>query len=75
VFSRADKGFLISLRKFLAILFFCVYTWKKRQNQGFVCFIKKKNLIILQTFPYLFIIRKISQQKTLSSQMKIWLGF
>jgi hypothetical protein len=28
-----------------------------------------------QTFLCLFAIRKVGQQKTLSSQMKIWLGF
>jgi hypothetical protein len=48
----------------------------EKETKSRLClFHKKKNLIILQTFPYLFTIRKISQQKTLSSQMKIWLGF
>jgi len=28
-----------------------------------------------QTFLYLFVIRKVGQRKTLSSQRKIWLGF
>jgi len=28
-----------------------------------------------QTFLYLFVIKKIDQRKTLSSQRKIWLGF
>jgi hypothetical protein len=28
-----------------------------------------------QTFPCLFIIRKVGQRKTLSSQRKSWLGF
>ena len=31
--------------------------------------------IIFQTFMCLFIIRKVSQRKTLSSQRKIWLSF
>jgi len=31
--------------------------------------------IIFQTFLCLFVIRKVGQQKTLSSQRKIWLGF
>jgi len=31
--------------------------------------------IIFQTFLCLFAIRKVGQQKTLSSQSKIWLGF
>ena len=31
--------------------------------------------IIFQTFMCLFVIRKVSQQKTLSSQRKIWFGF
>jgi hypothetical protein len=31
--------------------------------------------ITFQTFPCLFIIRKVGQRKTLSSQKKIWLGF
>jgi hypothetical protein len=31
--------------------------------------------ITLQTFLYLFVIRKVGQQKTLSSQRKIWLSF
>jgi hypothetical protein len=30
---------------------------------------------IFQTFLYLFVIRKVGQWKTLSSQRKIWLGF
>ena len=40
-------------------------------------FIIKKLIpeITLQTFLYLFVIRKVGQQKTISSQMKIWLGF
>jgi len=36
-----------------------------------VCFLK----ITFQTFLYLFVIRKVGQQKTLFSQRKIWLGF
>jgi len=31
--------------------------------------------IIFQTFMCLFVIRKVGQQKTLSSQRKIWFGF
>jgi hypothetical protein len=31
--------------------------------------------IIFQTFLCLFVIRKVGQRKTLSSQRKIWLGF
>jgi hypothetical protein len=31
--------------------------------------------ITFQTFPCLFAIRKVGQQKILSSQRKIWLGF
>jgi hypothetical protein len=31
--------------------------------------------ITFQTFLYLFVIRKVSQWKTLSSKKKIWLGF
>jgi hypothetical protein len=31
--------------------------------------------ITFQTFLYLFVIKKVSQWKTLSSKKKIWLGF
>jgi len=31
--------------------------------------------IIFQTFMCLFVIRKVDQRKTLSSQRKIWFGF
>jgi hypothetical protein len=43
---------------------------------GHVCFMESCFLkTTFQTFLCLFAIRKVDQQKTLSSQRKIWLGF
>jgi hypothetical protein len=43
---------------------------------GYVCFPKFTfRETTFQTFLCLFVIRKVSQRKTLSSQRKIWLGF
>jgi hypothetical protein len=43
---------------------------------GRVYFLKSSfREIIFQTFMCLFIIRKVGQRKTLSSQRKIWLSF
>jgi len=43
---------------------------------GYVCFLKTSfQKITFQTFLCLFAIRKVGQQKTLSSQWKIWLDF
>jgi hypothetical protein len=43
---------------------------------GHVCFIESGFLeIIFQTFLCLFVIKKIDQQETLSSQKQIWLWF
>jgi len=45
-------------------------------NKGYVCFVESGFWkITLQTFLCLFVIRKVGQWKTLSSQRKIWLGF
>jgi hypothetical protein len=46
------------------------------EHLGCICFPESGfREITFQTFLYLFIIRKIGQQKTLSGQRKIWLGF
>jgi len=43
---------------------------------GYVCFPKSSfRETTFQNFLCLFAIRKVGQQKTLSSQRKIWLGF
>jgi hypothetical protein len=43
---------------------------------GHVCFIESGFLeIIFQIFLCLFVIKKVDQQETLSSQKQIWLGF
>jgi hypothetical protein len=43
---------------------------------GYVCFPEFTfRETTFQTFLCLFVIRKVSQRKTLSSQRKIWLGF
>jgi len=43
---------------------------------GCVCFLESGfREITFQTFLCLFVIRKVGQRKTLSSQRKIWLGF
>ena len=42
---------------------------------GYVCFLDFTfQKTTFQTFQYLFVIRKVGQRKTLSSQRKIWLG-
>ena len=41
-----------------------------------ICFMENDFLkITFQTFPCLFVIKKVDQRKILSSQRKIWLGF
>jgi len=46
------------------------------RNYGYVCFLESGfRKIIFQTFLCLFAIKKGGQQKTISSQRKIWLGF
>jgi len=49
------------------------------KQRFFIVFIRSWKLVLkkllFKFFLYLFIIRKIGQQKTLSSQRKIWLGF
>jgi hypothetical protein len=46
------------------------------RNYGYVCFLESGfRKTTFQTFLCLFAIKKDGQQKTLSSQRKIWLGF
>jgi hypothetical protein len=45
-------------------------------NEGHVCFPESGfRETTFQTFMCLFVIRKVGQRKTLSSQRKIWFGF
>jgi hypothetical protein len=47
-----------------------------KPNLGYVCFLESDfQETAFQTLLCLFVIKKVGQRKTLSSQRKIWLGF
>jgi hypothetical protein len=61
---------------FLIILVLHCRSCFSKFNLGHVCFLKSNFWkMTFQTFLYLFIIRKVGQRKTFSSQRKIWLSF